>query len=54
MSNSEFLIISFYFKFTIYLFNSFFFIVLSSPHPYYDFYFHLFVNCKLSLALVLT
>ena len=25
--------------FTIHLFNSFFFIVLSSPHPYYDFKF---------------
>ena len=40
MSKSKFLLISFRFYFsTIYLFNSFFFIVLSSPHPYYDFNF---------------
>ena len=38
MSKSKFLLISFHFYFsTIYLFNSFFFIELSSPHPYYGF-----------------
>ena len=36
--------------FTTYLFNCFSFSLLSSPHPCYDFFFHLFVNCKLSLV----
>ena len=38
MSKNKFLLISFY-SVTIYLFNSFSFSLLSSPHPYYDFYF---------------
>ena len=48
MSKNKFLLISS--TFTIYLFNSFSFSLLSSPQPYYDFFFHLFVNCKLSLV----
>ena len=47
MSKNKFLLISFY-VYNI-LFNSFFFILLSSPHPYYNFYFiYYFVNYKLS------
>ena len=47
MSKKKILLIRFY-VYNI-LFNSFFFILLSSPHPYYNFYFiYYFVNYKLS------